>query len=101
MKKIVASWKKELGILKTLMAEAMNFYDAVKTRRSVRHYRGTPVPPEKLDRIWEAVRWAPSACNLQPWRFLLVKSAEMRERTQRVLLQDWAVFSLARDMGVD
>lgn len=72
------------------MTEVMNFYDAVKTRRSVRHYRGTPVPPEKLDRIWEAVRWAPSACNLQPWRFLLVKSAEMRERTRRVL-QDWVI----------
>ena len=72
------------------MVGAMNFYDAVKTRRSVRQYRGTPVPSEKLDRIWEAVRWAPSACNLQPWRFLLVKSAEMRERT-RCVLQDWVI----------
>jgi nitroreductase len=72
------------------MAEAMNIYDSIKTRRSVRQYQGTPVPPEKLKRIWEAVRWAPSACNLQPWCFLLIKSPAMRERTRRVL-QDWVV----------
>jgi nitroreductase len=67
----------------------MDFYEAVKTRRSVRLYTSVPVPQEKLDRIWAAVRWAPSACNLQPWRFLVLKSSETKAKLKG-LLQDWA-----------
>lgn len=68
----------------------MNFYDVIKTRRSVRLYHPTPISPDKLERIWEAVRWAPSACNLQPWRFLVVKSDFMRARVSRYL-QPWVM----------
>jgi len=68
----------------------MNFYETVAARRSVRNYRPTPVGPDKLARLWEAVRLAPSACNMQPWRFLLVKSDLMRARISRVL-QPWVL----------
>ena len=68
----------------------MDFFDVVRERRSVRHYRPAPVPRQKLDRLWEAVRWAPSACNLQPWRFLVIKSPLYRSRLSGIL-QDWAL----------
>lgn len=68
----------------------MDLYEAIKTRRSVRKYQRTPVPQDKLLRIWEAVRWAPSACNLQPWKFLVVNSPDKRAKLKGIL-QDWAL----------
>ena len=68
----------------------MDFYETVRIRRSVRKYQSTPIEKEKLDRIWEAVRQAPSACNIQPWRFLLVKSPEIRQKLIPIL-QPWAI----------
>ncbi|MCX7872192.1 MAG: nitroreductase family protein [Verrucomicrobiae bacterium] len=68
----------------------MDLYEAIKLRRSVRKYRKTPVPQDKILRIWEAVRWAPSACNLQPWKFLIVDSPEKRAKLKGIV-QDWAM----------
>ena len=50
----------------------MNFLELTKTRHSVRDYEDRAVEMDKLDYIMECVRMAPSACNLQPWRFLLL-----------------------------
>lgn len=66
----------------------MDFFEAANARRSVRNYQNTPVPDEKLAHIWEAVRQAPSACNLQPWRFLVIKTPAMRDKL-RTVLQSW------------
>jgi nitroreductase len=56
----------------------MQFHEVIRKRRSIRGYQSQSVPQEKLDRVWEAVRLAPSACNFQPVRFLLVESAAAR-----------------------
>lgn len=56
----------------------MAFLDLVRRRRSVRAYAPDPVPREILDRCVEAARLAPSACNSQPWTFLLVDDPERR-----------------------
>lgn len=50
----------------------MKFADLVKTRQSDRAYKNTPVEYEKLTYILECARMAPSACNAQPWHFLVV-----------------------------
>ena len=55
----------------------MDFYDVVKSRRSVRSYEGDAVDRESLGRICEAVMWAPSACNIQPWMFRIVLNREI------------------------
>ncbi|MGC8887930.1 MAG: nitroreductase family protein [Verrucomicrobiia bacterium] len=68
----------------------MNLYEAIKTRRSVRKYKNLPMQPDKLRRIWEAARLAPSACNLQPWKFLVVSSKENKEKL-RGIIQEWAL----------
>ncbi len=46
--------------------------DLIRKRQSDRSYLDKPVEKEKLDRILEAGRLAPSACNAQPWKFILV-----------------------------
>ncbi|HWR00418.1 MAG TPA: nitroreductase family protein [Chlorobaculum sp.] len=59
----------------------MNMHELVESRYSVRGYvTDRPVPQDILERILDAGRLAPSAKNLQPWKFLLVSSPEMRDR---------------------
>ncbi|MFO8063480.1 MAG: nitroreductase family protein [Spirochaetota bacterium] len=61
----------------------MELYEAVRTRRSVRRFSETPVAQDVLERVLEAARLAPSAKNLQEWRFVVVRE----ERTRRQLAQ--------------
>lgn len=58
----------------------MEFYDVIRTRRSIRSYRADPVSEESLSRVLEAARMAPSGSNRQPWRFYVVKDPEKRRR---------------------
>jgi len=58
----------------------MEFYDVVKTRRSIRSYRADTVPQASLERVLEAARVAPSGSNRQPWRFYVVKDEGRRRR---------------------
>ena len=58
----------------------MDFTTVIKTRRSVRAYSDKPIPDDVLGRILEAGRLAPSACNFQPWRFIVVKDAATRSQ---------------------
>jgi len=50
----------------------MDVLDAIRTRKSVRSYLRKPVEAEKLKAVLEAGRLAPSACNFQEWRFIVV-----------------------------
>jgi len=61
-----------------MTSEFENFLDLVKKRRSCRDYSTTPVPDELISNCLEAARLAPSACNKQPWRFMIVKDCELR-----------------------
>jgi len=58
----------------------MDVMETIRTRRSVRAYRSDPIPGELLEQVTEALRLAPSACNNQPWRFILVCDADLRRR---------------------
>ncbi|MDR1165472.1 MAG: nitroreductase family protein [Deltaproteobacteria bacterium] len=51
-----------------------DFLELAKTRQSCRDYLDKPVEREKLERIIEAARLAPSACNSQPWSFVVVET---------------------------
>jgi nitroreductase len=57
----------------------MSVLDVIRIRRSVRKYRNDPLPDEVLDQMLEALRLAPSACNNQPWRFIVVRDEQKRE----------------------
>ena len=58
----------------------MEFYEVLKTRRSIRSYKSDPVPEEALRRIAEAAQCAPSACNRQPWKLVAVRNAALRKK---------------------
>ena len=57
----------------------MEVYEAIDRRRSVRAYDHRPVPDEVLMRVLETGRIAPSASNIQPWHFIVVRSPERRK----------------------
>ncbi len=56
----------------------MDVLEVLRMRRSVRAYQARPVEDEKLSRVLEAGRIAPSAKNLQEWKFVVVRDAGTR-----------------------
>ena len=56
----------------------MEFQELILKRQSVREYEERPIPEEKLAKVLEAIRLAPSASNRQPWKFVVVKDAAKR-----------------------
>ena len=58
----------------------MDIYRLIKARRSVRAYLNREVPEDVLERMLEACQWAPSARNLQPWKFIVVRDADLRRQ---------------------
>ncbi len=68
----------------------MDFYDLVRGRESIRSYDPQrPLDRATLERIAEAGRLAPSACNLQPWRFVVASSPEMLAKVRRCYSSSW------------
>ena len=67
----------------------MDLYEAIRRRRSVRDYQEKPVEQDKLDRILEAARLAPSASNRQAWRFIVVRDAAKRRALAQASDQDF------------
>ncbi|NDV66855.1 nitroreductase family protein [Bacteroides sp. 224] len=58
--------------------EYYHFLELAEARQSDRAYvKGRLVEEEKLERILEAARLAPSACNAQPWKFIVVNEPEL------------------------
>ncbi len=57
----------------------MDVFEAIEKRRSIRKYKPEPIPAEKMEKILEAARLAPSAANRQPWRFVVVQNADRKK----------------------
>jgi nitroreductase len=62
----------------------MDVLEAIRNRRSVRNYSGDPIPADVLQRLRQALRWAPSACNFQPWHFVFVQQDDLRRRLAEI-----------------
>jgi len=56
------------------------FQKLISNRQSVRGYKPDAVEKEKIDRILEAGRISPSACNAQPWKFIVVDDPELKNK---------------------
>lgn len=67
----------------------MNFNELCLARQSCRLYKNEPVPQDKLDYIKECVRLAPSAVNLQPWRFLVIDDKERLQQIHECYKREW------------
>jgi nitroreductase len=61
------------------------FIDIIRTRRSIRKYEDRDVPPEALNAILEAVRWAPSWANTQCWEIVVVRDRTVKAQLQATL----------------
>ncbi|ALO45587.1 nitroreductase [Pseudohongiella spirulinae] len=57
----------------------MTLVDAIRQRHSVRGYLDKRIPDDVLQQIFELAQWAPSNCNVQPWK-VYVASGELRDR---------------------
>lgn len=57
----------------------MKVQEIVKERRSVRSYKDLQVSDDKLTRVLRGARFAPSAGNRQPWKFIVVREEEKRK----------------------
>ena len=62
----------------------MSLLDLMKHRKSVRDFLDRPVEREKIAMCLEAARVAPSACNSQPWRFVVVDEPSLKNQLCKV-----------------
>lgn len=60
--------------------QSQPFLSLVEQRQSTRGYQARPVPREIIERCLEAARLAPSACNAQPWTFVVVDDVDLKNR---------------------
>ncbi|MEE9285292.1 MAG: nitroreductase family protein, partial [Dehalococcoidia bacterium] len=58
----------------------MGLFEAIHSQRAIRRYKPDPVPDELIHRVLDAAIRAPSAINVQPWRFIVVKDAATRRK---------------------
>ncbi|MFC1505501.1 nitroreductase family protein [Thermoproteota archaeon] len=58
----------------------MDVLEAIQTRRSIRKFKTTPLTSEQINNLLEAARLAPSGCNVQPWRFIIVNDIQSKTK---------------------
>ena len=69
----------------------MSFLQLTKKRYSVRAYKPDPVEGEKLKQILEAARMAPTACNLQPFRLIVIHTKGKEAELKHIYSTPWFV----------
>lgn len=67
-----------------------SFLEVVKKTRSIRRFKSDPLPAECIDKIIEAARWAPSGYNQQPWEFVVVRKAKLRQAIAQYTSAYWS-----------
>ncbi len=76
----------------------MDILDLIKTRRSIRRYTADPISEQEINKILEAGRWAPSASNSQPWKFIVLRGPEARKKLAGAL--PWGGFLAQAALGI-
>lgn len=66
-----------------------SFAELAELRRSVRAYREEALPEELVLKVLDTARKAPSACNKQPWRFVVVRGEELRRKLGLAYSREW------------
>lgn len=79
----------------------MNFLELVKRRKSTRRYAATPVSREVIARCLEAAQLAPSACNSQPWYFIVIDDEDLKNKVANAAFSGiYSMNSFAKDAPV-
>ena len=71
------------------MKQSNDFNDIVRSARAQRRLSSEPIPEATLDAILRAASYAPSGMNSQPWRFVVVRDAELRAGLGRIYADAW------------
>ena len=69
----------------------MEMLELMKRRYSVRDFKNQPVEDEKILKILEAAKWAPSACNIQPCTIIVLRDAVSKEKLRPAYNRDWFI----------
>jgi nitroreductase len=69
----------------------MEFDQVIQTRRSIRNFKSDPVSDKAILDILEAARLAASGSNIQPWRFVIIRSPEMKEKLKPATIWQFAL----------
>lgn len=67
----------------------MELISQIQDRFSVRRYKNLPVDEKKIHMVLEAARWAPSAVNFQPWKFIVVRNPDSLKKIHSVYPREW------------
>ncbi|MDD5495526.1 MAG: nitroreductase family protein [Candidatus Omnitrophica bacterium] len=59
----------------------------IKSRRTIRKYKKLDVKDDLINKILEAARWAPSAHNIQPWKFVVVKDTRVINEIYEIMMK--------------
>lgn len=78
-------------------SEQTYLFDIVKNRRTVRKFMPAPVPKEHILKILDAARFAPTAGNQQPWKFLVIQNREKLDRLRNAMIE-WNLDSYRKRM---
>jgi nitroreductase len=78
----------------------MDFDEVVVKRRSIRKFKEDPISEKVLLKVLEAGRWAPSASNSEPWRFVVITDVDVKKRIALICTEfsrkAWTKFSPER-----
>ena len=63
-----------------MQTQEISLFEAMHTQRAIRRFTDVPVSDEAIQRILEAAVRAPSGRNKQPWRFIVIRDAETKQK---------------------
>ncbi|MFQ6088591.1 MAG: nitroreductase family protein [Candidatus Methanofastidiosia archaeon] len=91
--KLVEEEKEKIELFDEKAIQA--FFDAIRTRRSIREFTGERIPDEDLEKILDAARYAPSPENMQMWRYVVIRD----DQELKDLIADIAVDAASEVFG--
>lgn len=71
------------------MPEEIGLFEAMYTQRAIRYLKSDPVSDDIIEKLIEAASKAPSGGNRQPWRFIVIRDADLKQKLGEYYYQAW------------
>jgi nitroreductase len=78
-----------LNVVLVVMPSQMSLLDGINSLRSVRKFKPTTIPEDKLKIVLESASKAASGSNTQPWEFVVVRDSKVKARLTEPMLRTW------------
>jgi len=69
----------------------LDVFEAIKNRRSIRAYTSGKISDKEIEKLIDAAHWAPSAGNIQPWEFVIVRDDKTKRRLLAAALDQTSI----------